>query len=183
MANPDTRSSVTDSLTTAVPVSIFFVLVTLLLFQFRDSIPSFTLVLWLLFPSITFVITFLANIITQYINCGKVNAGKAALGALPSLATVFVGLGVGSITYCRIPVASVFTPLLVGKTVDITKNESAANINSIKNNNSKECCVPRVTLESVEDKYPLIAGLSYGFYIMFASLFGMVIGSGFSSIC
>jgi hypothetical protein len=183
MANPDTRSSVTDSLTTALPVSIFFVLITLLLFQFRDSIPSFTLVLWLLFPGITFVITFMVNIITQYVNCNKIDAGKAALGALPSLGTVFVGLGISSITYCRIPIASVFTPLLVGKTVDITKNSSAVNINSLKNSNSKECCVPKITLESVEDKYPLIAGLSYGFYVMFASLFGMVIGSGFSSIC
>ncbi len=129
------------------------------------------------------MITFMVNIITQYVNCNKIDAGKAALGALPSLGTVFVGLGISSITYCRIPIASVFTPLLVGKTVDITKNSSAVNINSLKNSNSKECCVPKITLESVEDKYPLIAGLSYGFYVMFASLFGMVIGSGFSSIC
>lgn len=183
MANPDTRSSVTDSLVTAFPVSIFFLLTTLVLFQFRDSIISFNLVLWLLFPCITFAITFLANIITQYVNCGKVDAGKAALGSLPSLATVFAGLGIASISYCRIPVASVFAPMMIGKAVDVTKNNSSSSVNALKNSNSKECCVPRITLENVEDKYPLIQGMAYGFYIMFASLFGMVIGSGFSSIC
>ncbi len=116
-------------------------------------------------------------------NCGKVDAGKAALGSLPSLATVFAGLGIASISYCRIPVASVFAPMMIGKAVDVTKNNSSSSVNALKNSNSKECCVPRITLENVEDKYPLIQGMAYGFYIMFASLFGMVIGSGFSSIC
>ncbi len=116
-------------------------------------------------------------------NCKKIDAGKAAMGSVPSLATVFAGLGVASISYCRIPVASVFAPMMIGKTVDITKNSSSGSVNALKNSSSKECCVPRITLESVEDKYPLIQGMAYGFYIMFASLFGMVIGSGLSSIC
>jgi hypothetical protein len=183
MSNPDTRSSVSDSLTTALPVSIFFLLITLFLFQIRDSIPGFKLVLWLGFPVVAFLITAVANVITQYVNCKKVDIGKAALGSLPSLGTILVGLGVASISICRIPVASVFAPMLIGQSVDITKNKSNTNINSLKNSNSKECCVPKLTLESVESKYPTISGLAYGFYVFFASLFGMVIGSGFSAIC
>jgi hypothetical protein len=105
------------------------------------------------------------------------------LGSLPSLGTILAGLGIASISYCRIPVASVFAPMIIGQQVDITKNKSNTNINSLKNSNSKECCTPKLTLESVESKFPIISGFSYGFYVLFASLFGMIIGSGFSAIC
>jgi hypothetical protein len=166
-----------------LPVSIFFLLITLFLFQIKDSIPAFNLVLWIAFPIVAFFITAVANIISQYINCKKVDTGKAMLGALPSLGTILLGLGIASISYCRIPVASVFAPMMIGKSVDITKNKSNTNINSLKNSNSKECCTPQLTLENVESKYPIISGFSYGFYILFASLFGMIIGNGFSAIC
>jgi hypothetical protein len=56
-------------------------------------------------------------------------------------------------------------------------------MNSLKNTSVKECCVPKLTLEGAEKQLPLVAGLSYGFYIMFGILFGSVIGSGISSIC
>jgi hypothetical protein len=183
MVNPDTQSSVTDSLVTALPVSIFFLLITLFLFQIKDSVPSFNLVLWIGFPIAALLITSVVNIITQYISCKKVDVGKAILGALPSLGTIFVGLGIASISYCRIPVASVFAPMIIGQAVDITKNKSTTNINSLKNSNSKECCIPKLTLENVESKYPIVSGFAYGFYVLFASLFGMIIGNGFSQIC
>jgi hypothetical protein len=72
---------------------------------------------------------------------------------------------------------------MVGKTVDITKNKSNTTINSLKNSNSKECCVPKLTLEMVESRYPIIAGFSYGFYSIFGILFGIVVGNNISSIC
>lgn len=183
MSNPDTQSSVTDSLVTALPVSIFFLLFTLFLFQIKDSIPSFNLVLWIGFPIVAFFVTAVANIITQYINCKRTDVGQAMLGSLPSLGTILLGLGIASISYCRIPVASVFAPMIIGQQVDITKNKSNTTINSLKGSNSKECCTPKLTLESVESKFPIISGFSYGFYVLFASLFGMIIGSGFSAIC
>jgi hypothetical protein len=43
--------------------------------------------------------------------------------------------------------------------------------------------MPKLTLESVETKFPLVTGLAYGFYVMFGILFGTTIGSGMSSIC
>ena len=56
-------------------------------------------------------------------------------------------------------------------------------INSLKNSNSKECCIPKLSLEYIENKYPLVEGMSYGFYLMFSVLFGVVIGTGLSTIC
>ena len=101
------------------------------------------------------------------------NIGKALLGTIPSIVAVIIGLGISSISYCRIPVVSVFAPLIMGNTSDITT----------KNSTSKECCIPKLNLKTIEQKYPLLEGISVGFYMMFSILFGMVIGTGISRIC
>lgn len=183
MANPGTPSTNVDSLFMAFPVAILFFLITTVLFQFRDSFTSFNLVLWLTLPILTFIIIAIVNVISQYISCKKTNIGKAILGALPSLVAILVGLGISSISVCRIPITTVLAQLMIGKSVDVTKNKSMTTINSLKNSNSKECCVSKLTLEAIENQYPLIAGISYGFYVMFSILFGVVIGTGVSSIC
>lgn len=184
MSNPDIKVPTTDSLTTAFPIAILFLLITIVLFQFRDGILNFKLVLWLGLPIITLIITSVVNIIYQYITCNTTNVGKAMLGALPSVGTVLISLCIASISYCRIPVASVFAPLILGQTVDVTNNKSnTMNISSLKNNSSKECCIPKLTLETIEGASSFIAGISHGFYVMFGILFGMVIGTGLSTIC
>ncbi len=183
MSNPDTKTSSIDGLFLGFPVSILFVLITILLFQLKDSIPLFKLILWIGLPVITFIITSIVNIVSQYINCNKTDIGKAMLGSLPSIGTILIGLGIASISYCRIPITSVFAPIILGKTIDVTKSKSTMNIASLKNINSKECCIPKLTLENIENNYPIISGISYGFYIMFSILFGMTIGSGIAAIC
>jgi hypothetical protein len=184
MSNPDTKNSVNfDGITTAIPVAIFFLLITTAFFLFRDSLPSFTMILWIGMILLAFIISSVVNIITQYVSCKQVNAGKAFLGSVPSVIGTIVALGIASISWCRIPVASFFSPLFIKKVVDVTKNKATTNINSLKNSNSKECCIPKVTLDMVENKYPLVAGLSYGFYVMFGVIFGTVIGTGISSLC
>ncbi len=183
MSNPDIKVPTVDSLTVSFPIAILFLIITLVLFQFKESIQAFRLILWLGVPIITFIVVSAVNATTQYVACKTTNMGKALLGALPSVGTSLLGLGVASISYCRIPVTSVFAPLIIGQTIDVTKDKATANINSLKNSNSKECCIPKLTLESIENKYPLIEGISYGFYLMFATLFGMVIGTGMSTIC
>lgn len=183
MSNPDIKVPSVDSLAIAFPVAVLFVILSIFIFQFRDSISYFNIILWLGFPIITFLIVSVVNIVTQYVSCQKINAGKAFLGGLPSLGTMLLGLGISSISYCRIPVTSVFAPLIIGQSIDVTKDKSTANINSLKNSNSKECCIPKLTLEAIESKYPIIPGISYGFYMLFSVMFGVVIGTGLSTIC
>jgi hypothetical protein len=67
MSNPDIKVPTIDSLTLAFPISILFLLITIALFQLKDSIPSFNLVIWLGFPIITIIVTGIVNIISQYI--------------------------------------------------------------------------------------------------------------------
>ena len=133
MSNPDIKVPTTDSLTVAFPVAILFFLITLTIFQFRESLQPFKYILWISFPIITVIIVAATNAITQYVTCKAVNMGKALLGALPSVGTVLLGLGISSISYCRIPVASVFAPLMIGQTIDVTKDKNTVNINSLKN--------------------------------------------------
>jgi len=183
MSNPDNTSISFDSLAVSTPLGIFFFLVTILLFMFRSSIGPFKLVLWIGLPLTVYIICSCVNLLTQYMNCRKIDAGKAFLGGLPSLGTVLLGLGLASISYCRIPIASVFAPLMIGKSVDVTKKNSTTTINSLKNSTSKECCTQKITLESIEAQYSIIAGAGYGFYVMFAVLFGLTIGNGIAAIC
>lgn len=183
MSNPDTNKTNIDSFALGIPVSIFFLAITIVIFQFKDSIPFFKLILWGGIPLIILIVTFLTNIVLQYSNCNKINAGRAIVGSLPSFGITYIALFISSITYCRIPIASVFAPLIIGNHVDITKHKSNININSLKNSNLKECCVPKLKLDTIELKYPIITGISYGFYILFASLFGITIGNGLSAVC
>jgi hypothetical protein len=85
------------------------------LFSFKQSIQSFKLILWIGIPILAFFIVFGVNLMTQYNNCRSNDAGKAALGALPSVGTTLLALLISSFSICRIPVASVFTPLLIGE--------------------------------------------------------------------
>jgi hypothetical protein len=183
MANPDSTSFNADSLAAAFPTAIIFVVIILFLFQLRDSVPGFKLILWIGIPVISVIIGGCINMASQNIVCKSIDAGKAFLGSLPLLGGVIIALLVSSISYCRIPVASVFAPLVAGGAVDITKKNSTATVNSLKNSKSKECCTPKVTLEAIESRYPIIAGLAHGFYVMFGVLFGMVIGNSLATIC
>jgi hypothetical protein len=182
MSNPDMKVSTVDSLTSGIPIAILFLIITILLFKFRDILPSFKLILWLGLPLFSLVIISVVNIILQYVSCKTTNVGRAILGALPSIGAMLVALGVSSISYCRIPIVTVFSPLFIGKTVNVSNDKSTvSNINSLKN--SKECCIPKLTLEFIEGQFPMIQGISYSFYIMFAILFSMVLGTGISTIC
>jgi energy-coupling factor transporter transmembrane protein EcfT len=185
MSNPDTTGSNTDSLLTAFPIGIFFLLLTIVLFQFRDSLSHFNLILWVALPLVALIVVTVVNVTSQYISCRKTDVGKAVLGALPSLGTILVGIGVSSISYCRIPVTSVFGPLMIGDSIDVTKNVSTTTINSLKNSNSKGSygVTPKLSQEVIDNQYPLVTGIGYGFYIMFSMFFGIVIGNGMSAIC
>lgn len=180
MNNPDNTKIGSNSLALATPIAILFLFVTILLFMFRDSIGQFKLVLWLALPIFAYIVCSCVNLISQYIACSKIDAGKAFLGGLPALGTVLISTGLASVSYCRIPVASVFSPLLLGKTVDVSKN---SNIKATSLKNSKECCTPKITLEAIETQFPVVAGIAHGFYVMFGILFGFTIGNGISAIC
>jgi hypothetical protein len=188
MSNPDKGGGFNvSSFAVSLPIGILFLVILVALFQFKQSIPSMRLVLWLGIPIIGFIIVFGVNLTTQYSNCRSIDAGKAALGALPTVGTMLIGLLICSFATCRIPVASVFTPLLIGDSVSVTRTKTNNNTNSVTNSvrNSiyKECCTQKLSVYTIEQRFPIIQGISYGFYLMFAAFFGIVIGNGYATIC
>ena len=122
MANPDATGSSTDALVTAFPVALLFLLIVIFMFQMKDSIPKFSLILWIGLPILAFGIATAANFVSQYIYCKTTNAGKALLGAVPAPAGIIIALLLSSLSFCRIPIATVFSPMFIGKSVNITKS-------------------------------------------------------------
>jgi hypothetical protein len=188
MSNPDIKITgvkmpSVNALYIAFPISILFVLMTITLFYLKKSIPQFNLVFWLSIPLAAAVITGGTNTIIQYITCNTTDIGKALLGTVPVVVAIIIGLGISSISYCRIPIVSLFAPLFMKKSVDVTTDKTSASVNSIRNSTTKECCIPKLSLRTLEQRFPLLEGLSVGFYMMFSILFGMVIGTGISRIC
>ena len=184
MSEPQESGLRLDSMTLAGPVAIFFFILTVFLFRIWSPLPVFPILLWVGLPVTAFFVVAFVNMATQQATCRRVDAGKAFLGGVPSILTVLLGLAIASVTYCRIPVASVFAPLIVGEELNIVQNNSATNsLNASRNRTTKRCCTPRVSLEYVEQAFPDIAGCDYGFYVMFSILFGFVFGNSIATIC
>lgn len=176
-----------SSMSLAISVAIFILLITFALFQSRDLISSFVsfrLILWIGLPVITFLFVSIVNLISQFISCGSIQAGKAFLGGLPSVGTLLAGLGIASWSYARLPVASVFAPFYAGDTLDIvTQKTKNTNASLNRNHSGKRCCTPQITLEQIESQYPILQGYSYGFYVLFSILFGFVFGNSIATVC
>lgn len=162
MSNPGTRvgSVSINALSVAVPSGFILFIITLLLFQFKKTLSYFTIIVWLGLPIIGFLVATGMNAASQAMYCADTDSGKAFTGAIPSLFAVLIGLAISSISFCRIPVASVIAPLFV---TDSTK--------------------PMPSLETLEDTKPMVSGFAYGFYLFFSMMFGIVLGSGSALAC
>jgi hypothetical protein len=176
MPNPDNKitTSTIETFGISLPLGFVYAILLMILFMNKDNIPLFNGVLWIIFPIIVFLLGTVVNIINQYISCHTVHAGNALLGAIPSLISVLVAMGIGSISFCRIPAVTVFAPFLVGNNVNIISNNGQSD---------KKCCPNTMSLSQVENSYPQLKGLAIGFYVIFGVLFGNVFGTGLSSIC
>jgi hypothetical protein len=175
MSNPDSSDG---SLGYATATSVIIVILVVILFRFMSQTNYFNVILYLGIPIIVYIFTSLVNIISQYSSCKTIDAGKAFLYGLPSIGLTLLGLLISYISWCRIPVVSVFAPLFVNKNDIIARNV-------VKNNssNSKMCCGSQLTLETAETASPSVKGIAYSFYLFFTTLFGIIIGNGFSAVC
>jgi hypothetical protein len=194
--NPD--NNITSSTTQSFGISFAFAFVVfwlfIVLFINKNSLSTmtFNIILWGLLPLISYLLASTVNIINQIFVCGKSDAGKAFLGGLSTLGTVYIGIFVSMFSICRIPVVSAVAPILTKTTIDIISKinkNSTNNSRNINNNNSRNinsintCCPKRVTLEMIEKEVPSLQGIAYGFYVIFSMMFGNVIGTGLSINC
>jgi hypothetical protein len=120
--------------------------------------------LFTIVPLVGFLLSALIHTQSQYQMCPALHGKTILYGGLPTVVTTMVGMGIASIPFCRIPVASVVASW-------VAKPPATA------------CCAPSPSLKEVEKAHPSIMAASYGFYTFFAMMFGVVIGSGISSEC
>jgi hypothetical protein len=152
---------------------IMMVIIVFAIFQLAGDNPYW---IYIGIPIFAYVIGFLINLATQ-LPCGTVNVGKAALGALPTLGCTGVALLISWITVFRVIVSSVTAPMFISDLEDISAARRQSGGRRMRGGGT------RAILEVVERENPLIKGMSYGFYLFFAMLYGGVMGSSIASIC
>ena len=161
-----------DILTLAVPTAIFIVMMIILLFQSVDRASSnFPIILWLGVPFLAMISSLGIHLSSQ--SCSPINPMSALMGSLYTLGAVWIALAISWIDACRIPIASVVAPMY--------KDDTPSSSNNAKN--SAACCAPQWTLKAIEEKFPMVSGWCYGFYVFFGILFGMVTGTATGTAC
>ena len=165
-----------DILTLAVPAAIFIVMMIILLFQSVDQASSnFPIILWLGIPFLAMISSLGIHLSSQ--KCDSVNPMNALMGSLYTLGAVWIALAISWIDICRIPIASVVAPMYADDTTPSSTNAKNAS------KNSTACCTPKWTLKAMEEKFPMVSGWCYGFYVFFGILFGMVTGTATGTAC
>lgn len=190
MSNPDTMNvtatASSSGLYMGAAEAVILLIIIIILFKFADDTIRIKL-LWILLPILAFVIAIGLNFGAQYMKCGTTNGLNALKGAIASPVAVLVGLGIASVDYCRIPVASVFAPLFTDSAKDIVNGTEGTNKRFTSKNTAKKggaaCCAQHTFLTDIEDKYPLLKMCSYIFYISFSVMFGSIVGTGIATVC
>lgn len=186
MTNPDNNTNVSSTMPSPLFNLLTIVLIILLFGLFfalaNNYNKLYSLFIWVLFPILSYAITFGMNIWNQYIHCNETNLKMSALGAIPMIGTIYAALLISLIPFCRIPIISVIGPLFYngGDTEIINSNK-----NAIKSR-IKEYSPSKMTLEEIENNSNngyIIKGIAISFYLVFGVMFGNVFGFGISSIC
>jgi hypothetical protein len=142
----------------------------IILFNYQH-VAIFNVILYFILP---IFIYFLVSIVI-YISKTGTSMGSAFLSGLPTIGTSYIALLISYISYFRIPIASVFSPLFLDSSANIV-SQPPVQKGGAKKQKGGSCCSPTYSLEGVELQFPSIKGISYGFYLFFAICFGGVAG-------
>jgi len=162
----------TDSVASGAVSGGLVCLMAMALLSQQESLGLPIMMVYFLLLLIVGISSFGALMIAQYMTCQSVDAGRALSGTIPSVGFGAVALFLASRPLCRTPIASVVAPLFLSSP-------------------PKKCCTASMTLEEAETNvtssgFPIgkmIKGLSYGFYLWFAVLFGIVQGTSTAVVC
>jgi hypothetical protein len=187
MSNPDTTGANIGGIVT---LAGFIAMIVILIFSICDKdLIFFDFLLYGGLPMLIYVLMF----IVLYISKPNTDVKNAVLSAVPTVVTTYLALFISYISYFRIPIASVFAPLFLGSVTDIVPHApsyipSVIYPQVLRGGHKKKkqaggaCCNPIYSLHNVEEQFPMIEGISYGFYLFFAICFGGVFGSSMPSV-
>jgi hypothetical protein len=152
------------SIAYAFPTAVLVFFVTLGVFT-QASSPSFWVLLYVALPLLIYGITVLVTVLAQYSACDDVRMDTVARTSAPSAGMAWGALLLSSVSWFRLPIASVAAPLFL-PTPD-----------------GKACCNATPSLHDAEHAEPMIRGMAHAFYLFFSTLFGVLVSTGFSTMC
>lgn len=168
---------ITFAFATLTAVSVF------MLYMFKENIPGFRFVYWVGIPIFILIVGFFMALANQAVICsGSINPGLAFYGALPGPFLGLFFMGLASLKFFRVPVASAFQSLIVPHGYSTLKNLGKIS-NSNSSNTTRLVDIRQGTLEALEEQYPALFGISAAYYIFFSVLFSSVIGNTQSITC
>ena len=133
MSNPD--SSVVGNLSAIGILAVLAAICISFLFTFKDK-SYFNYLLYGGLPILIYLLASIINIIAQQLSSKSINVGRAFLGGLPSLGTVYLSLLLSYVSYARIPIASAIAPLFLKTSVDVVANPMQGLVPPITNANA-----------------------------------------------
>lgn len=185
MSNPDSEPVITKthepSLLVSSLIGLLFFFITKYIVSYINVTTTMQVIIIIIgLTLIGYIVSVLYNYAYQYRHCKKINNKLALSGAISSSIVILLGGIVSSISYCRIPIASLFTPLYMNTSTTESKVSSEdINTSSLQSISPvKVCKVTNLTLEYIEERYPKIIGISWGFYLSIAMTIGIMISSG-----
>ena len=158
-----------DSISYALPTALCVFFMAFMIFSWENVWPMFRVVLYLGLPVAVYLLTAIVTLLAQYSGCGTVRVGDVFLYSLPSMGLSWAALLLSSFSWLRIPMASVVAPLFLPPQPESGSKE--------------QCCGASMTLETIELQAPMVKGFAYGFYLFFATVFGVLVSVGFASLC
>lgn len=124
---------------------------------------------WVIYPVIMYILSVCVFLIGNTIYCkGPVNVGRAFISSLSTYISIIGFMILSSFSFLRIPIASVLGRL------------------EIPTNAMKQADKQLYSSQGIlalEYLFPRLKGLSVGFYMFFAIMFGQVITSSLSQTC
>jgi hypothetical protein len=171
MANPDTSRDTTSGFNGGLIGGLLISFVIMGIFT-NYSNENFKIILYCGTLAIVLLLSFVILAYYQYMQCNTFFIKKLGFGSFVSVSVAALGLGIASIPMCRIPVASVFAPILPIN--DARKCPTIAT-------KSASCCDKQMVLSDVECKQPFVIAVSYCFYMIFAMLFGIIAGKSYAT--
>jgi len=171
MVNPDTLRDTSSGFNGGLIGGLLISFVIMGIFTDYGS-ENFKIVLRCVTLAIVLLLSVVILAYYQYMQCNTFSIKKLGYGSLVSVSVGAVGLVIASIPMCRIPVASVFAPILpinTARTCPVIANQPAS------------CCDKQMVLSDVECKQPFVMAVSYCFYMIFAMLFGIIGGKSYAT--
>lgn len=124
---------------------------------------------WVIYPVIMYILSVCVFLIGNTIYCkGPVNVGRAFISSLSTYISIIGFMILSSFSFLRIPIASV-----IGR-LEIPTNAMKQADKQLYSSQG---------ILALEYLFPRLKGLSVGFYMFFAIMFGQVITSSLSQTC